>query len=98
MNQQFQHLIKPLKKRGDHIVALGEQRLIKAGLSSAVDQLIGYTLTRGNTPQIPNGLLDLESKILRAEAAAVAIEPLVNMGLKQEGLKQEPLQGCWQAL
>ncbi len=81
---QFQHLIKPLKKRGDHIVALGEQRLIKAGLSSVVDQLIGYTLTRGNTPQIPDGLLDLESKMIRAEAAANAIEPLVKKGYKPD--------------
>ncbi len=77
---QFKELIQPLVARGDHLVALGEENARFSEFSSKLNLFIAYKLTKGNTPNIPEGLLDIESKILRARAAAEAIEPYFKQG------------------
>ena len=81
---QFVNLIKPLRSRGDYIIALGENNLVNSKQQALADKFIGYEVLKGNTPNIPAGLLDVESKVLRAKAAAKSLEKYIDNGLNPD--------------
>lgn len=73
---QFKHLAPALVKRGDEVRAL----TINNNPAPAGVEVIGYTPCRSNSPNIHPWLLDMESKVIRAEAAFYAA-----LKLREEG-------------
>lgn len=73
---QFKHLAPALRDNGHQVKAL----TISSNSQPALVDVVHYTLTRGNTPHIHPWLLDMESKVIRAEAVFLAAAAMREQG------------------
>ena len=86
---QYLHLVRALAQQGQHrLIALSIQTTqedLPANL-----QVFHYTLKRGNAHEIHPLLMDLESKIIRAEACAEAASRLKHQGFTPDLICAHP--------
>lgn len=76
---QYRHLLLALSSIGKHeICGLGIEPLSEP-LPSGVTYF-RYSLTRGNTPGVPQALLDFDSKLVRGESCLIAASQLCAKG------------------
>ena len=73
---QFVHLAPALAKRGHKVVALTMNRVI----SLAGVQVFSYRPSRGSSKEIHPFAADFETKVIRAEACAIAMSSLKQQG------------------
>ena len=82
---QYLHIVRALAAQGGHqLVAF---KLVQPGQSlpnMPGVQLVGYTLPRGSSPGIHPWVSDLETKVIRGEACAAALELLLAGGFRPD--------------
>lgn len=85
---QFKHLAPALARRGHEVTALTMQRP-PAPLWQGV-RLIPYGVSRGSTPGIHPWVVDLETKVIRAEACFRAAQTLKAQGYAPDVIVAHP--------
>ncbi len=77
---QYIHIVRELAQQGGHqLLALGIRADRSMALPAGV-RFVRYPLPRGNTPGLHPWLVDLDSKLIRAEACARAADELRRKG------------------
>jgi len=83
---QFGHLSEALMKRGDEVSALCiHSRAVPEGI-----RVFRYKPNKSNTPKIDPLLLDTESKIIRGEAAYIAMQQMKGQGYEPDLIYAHP--------
>ncbi len=77
---QFKHLVRFCQAKGHEVVGLGAGKVVEAEGIRA----LSYTLERGNTPSIHSWAQEFESKVIRGEACALALQRLKTSGFEPD--------------
>lgn len=86
---QYRHILRALAAQGEHqLVGLGIAELSEP-LPEGVTYL-RYGLSRGNTPGVHDWLLDVDSKLVRGEACAMAAAKLRHNGFVPDVICAHP--------